>query len=47
MRIAAKPHNMTIIQVYAPTSDYDDEAIERFYKDLESIIKSTPKKDFL
>ena len=39
--------NITIIQVYAPTTDYDDEAVEAFYEELENTIKETPKKDFL
>ena len=47
IRIAAKPQNMTIIQVYAPTTDYDDETNEQFYEDLENVIRSTPKKDIL
>ena len=47
IRIAARPMNITIIQVYAPTSDYDDEAVETFYEELENTIKKTPKKDFL
>ena len=47
MRISARPHNITIIQVYAPTQDYDDDAIEEFYAELEETIKKTPKKDLL
>ena len=47
IRIAARPLNITIIQVYAPTTDYDDDAVETFYEELENIIKVTPKKDFL
>ena len=45
IRIAAKPHNMTIIQVYAPTSDYDDETVEKFYELLDATITKVPKKD--
>lgn len=47
IRIAARPMNITIIQVYAPTTDYDDDAVETFYEELENTIKATPKKDFL
>merc|ERR1712002_109576 len=47
MRIAAKPHNMTIIQVYAPTTDYDEEEVEQFYEELERTIAKAPKKDLL
>ena len=47
IRMSAKPNNITIIQVYAPTSDYEDDIIEEFYEELEQTIKQTPKKDFL
>ena len=43
----AKPHNMTIIQVYAPTTDHDDEEVKKFYKLLESTITEVPKRDIL
>ena len=45
LRVSAKPHNMTIIQVYAPTSDHDDEEVEQFYEQLEET--KIPKKDIL
>ena len=41
IRLRAKPFNITIVQVYAPTSDYDDEQIEEFYK--QSLTKLTRK----
>ena len=47
IRIAAKPQNITIFQVYAPTTDYSDESVEEFYEELEEAIKKIPKKDFL
>jgi len=47
IRVAARPKNMTIIQVYAPTSDHTDEEIEEFYDQLEQLIAKTPKKDIL
>lgn len=47
IRLSAKPNNITIMQVYAPTTDYDDQDIEEFYEQLEKAIKSTPKKDIL
>ena len=47
IRISAKPKNMTIIQVYAPTQDYDDDIVEEFYEELEDTIKKVPKKDLL
>ena len=47
IRVSAKPQNVTIIQVYAPTSDHEDQEIEEFYEKIESIIQKTPKKDLL
>ena len=47
LRVGAQPLNLTIIQVYAPTSDYEDEDIELFYNELEECIKGVPKKDIL
>ena len=38
---------MTIIQIYAPTSDYDYKYIEIFYEDIEKIMAETNKKDIL
>ncbi|KAI8512774.1 hypothetical protein Bbelb_094130 [Branchiostoma belcheri] len=45
--MAAKPLNITIIQVYAPTSEHDDETIETFYEELRNTINNSNKKDFL
>ena len=36
LKIASKPFNLVIIQVYAPTSTSSDEDIEQFYNDLDS-----------
>ena len=47
IHVSAKPHNMTIIQVYAPTTDHDDKEVKRFYELLESTITEVPKKDIL
>ena len=47
IRIAANPHNMTIIQTYAPTADHEDEKVEEFYEQLESTTQKVPKKDIL
>ena len=40
-----KPFNITVIQVYAPTSN--PEEAERFYEDLQDLLELTPKKDVL
>ena len=40
--------NITLIQVYAPTSNAEEAEIERFYEDLQDLLKElTPKKDVL
>ena len=40
-----KPFNITVIQVYAPTSNTEE--AEWFYEDLQDLLKLTPKKDVL
>ena len=45
--LKASPFNITIIQAYAPTTDYDDGDIEDFYDQLQEVIDQTPKKDIL
>ena len=47
IRLRAVPFNITIVQVYAPTSDYNDNEIEEFYDQLQNVINQTPKKDIL
>ncbi|CAF3402770.1 unnamed protein product [Rotaria sp. Silwood1] len=46
-RFKATPFNITIINVYAPTSDATENDIEAFYSNLEDAIGKTPKKDIL
>ena len=46
VRLRARPFNITIIQVYAPTSSYDDSEVE-FYRELQSLVDQTPKQDIL
>ena len=38
---------ITVIQVYAPTSNAEEAEVERFYKDLPVLLELTPKKDVL
>ena len=45
VRLQGKPFNITVIQVYAPTSNA--EKAEQFYEDLQDILEPTPKKDVL
>ena len=40
-----KPFNITVIQVYVPTSDAEE--AEQFYEDLQDLLELTPKKDVL
>ena len=42
-----KPFNITVIQVYAPTSNAEEVKVEWFYEDLQDLLELTPKKDVL
>ena len=46
-RFQGKPFNITVIQVYAPTSNAEGAEVERFYEDLQDLLELTPKKDVL
>ena len=39
-----KPFNITVIQVYAPTSDAEEAEVEWFYEDLQDLLELTSKK---
>ena len=47
VRFQGKPFNITVIQVYAPTSNAKEGEVEWFYKDLQDLLELTPKKDVL
>ena len=47
VRFQGKPSNITIIQVYAPTSNAEEAEVEWFYEDLQDLLELTPKKDVL
>ena len=47
VRLQGKPFNITVIQVYAPTSNSEETEVERFYEDLQDLLELTPKKDVL
>ena len=47
VRLRASPFNITIIQVYAPISSYDDSDVDEFYRELQSLVDQTPKQDIL
>ena len=42
-----KPFNITVIQVYAPTSNAEEAEVEGLYEDLQYLLELTPKKDVL
>ena len=43
----AKPFNITVIQVYAPTSNAEEAEVVWFYEDLQNFLEPTPKKEVL
>ena len=45
--LQGKPFNITVIQVYAPTSNAEEAEVEQFYEDLQDLLEITPKKDVL
>ena len=47
VRFQGKPFSITVIQVYAPTSNAEEAKIERFCEDLQDLLEVTPKKDVL
>ena len=42
-----KPFNITVIQVYDPTSNSEEAEVEWFYEDLQDLLELTPKTDVL
>ena len=44
VRLQGKPFNITVIQVYAPTSNAEEAEVEQFYEDLQDLLELTPKK---
>ena len=47
VRLQGKPFNITVIQVYAPTSNAEEAEVERFYEELQDLLELTPQKDVL
>ena len=47
VRFQGKPFNITVIQVYAPTTNAEGAEVEWFYDDLQDLLGLTPKKDVL
>ena len=44
VHLQGKPFNITVTQVYAPTSNAEEAEVERFYEDLQDILELTPQK---
>ena len=47
VRFQGKPFNITVIQVYAPTSNAEEAEVEQFYEDLQDLLELTPPKNVL
>ena len=47
VRFQGKPFNITVIQVYALTSNAEEAEVEQFYEGLQDLLKLTPIKDVL
>ena len=47
VHLQGKSFNITVIQVYAPTSNAEEAEVEQFYEDLQDPLELTPKKDVL
>ena len=47
VRFQGKPFNITVIQVYAPTSNAEEAEVEQFYEVLQNLLELTPQKDVL
>ena len=47
VRFQGKPFNITVIQVYVPTSNAEEAEVEQFYEALQDLLELTLKKEFL
>ena len=47
VRLQGKPLNITVIQVYAPTSNAKEAKVDQFYEDLQELLEITLQKDVL
>ena len=47
VRFQGKPFSITVIQVYAPTSNTEEAEAEQFYEDRQDLLELTPQKDVL
>ena len=47
VHLQGKPLNITVVQVYAPTSNAEEAEVEQFYEGLQDLLELTPEKDVL
>ena len=47
VRFQGKSFNITVIQVYAPTSNAEEAEVEQFYEELQDLLELTPKMQYL
>ena len=47
VRFQGKPFNITVIQVYTPTSNAEEAEVEWFCEDLQDLLELTPPKDII
>ena len=47
VRFQGKSFNITVIQVYAPTTNAKEAGVDQFYEDQQDLLELTPKKDVL
>ena len=47
VHLQGKPFNITVIQVYAPTSNAEETEVEWFHEDLQDLLELTPQRDVL
>ena len=47
VHLQGKPFNITVIQVYAPSSNAEEAEVEQFCEDLQDLLELTPQRDFL
>ena len=47
VRFQSKSFSITVIQVYAPTSNAEEAEVEQFYEDLQDLLELTPPKNVL
>ena len=47
VHLQSKPFNITLIHIYAPTSNAEEAEVKQFYEDLQDLLELTHKKDVL